>query len=292
MKNGLKTAVLLVVLGLLFLFIGEAIGGRSGLQIAFVFALALNFFSYWFSDKMVLAMYHARKVSESESPELHSIVDRLAANAGIPKPAVYIIPTSTPNAFATGRNPKHAAVAATEGILGILSADELEGVLAHELAHVKNRDILIGTIAATMAMAITYLARMAQYVAIFGGMDRDRDNDSGGIFAILAMAILSPIAALLIQMAISRSREFQADRSGAFISKKPASLANALLKLEQGVARMPLQEGSPATAHLFIVNPFRGEGFARLFSTHPSTNERVQRLQEIANSDSFKYGLH
>lgn len=279
MSNMLKTALLLGLLTVLLVLIGGAVGGQQGMLLAFLFALAMNFASYWFSDRMVLAMYRARPIEESKAPGLHRIVRSLATRAGIPMPRLYLIPAETPNAFATGRNPEHAAVAVTEGITRILDEEELEGVLAHELAHVKNRDILIATIAATLAGAITYLAHMAQWAAIFGAR-RDDEDEGGGLFGALFMAILAPIAALLIQMAVSRAREFQADATGARLAGKPWGLAQALQKLHMASRALPMQ-ASPATAHLFIVNPLAGNTLLRLFSTHPPLEERVARLRAM-----------
>lgn len=279
--NTLKTAFLLTLLTIFLVWMGRLIGGPTGMFWAFLIALLMNGFAYWYSDKLVLAMYGAHPISEQESPGLYSIIRRLTQEAGLPMPKLYVIPGEMPNAFATGRNPDHAAVAVTEGLLRILDSDEVEGVLAHEIAHIKNRDILIGTIAATLAGAIMMLANMARWAAMFGGLARSDDNDSrGGGIAMLAMAILAPFAALLIQMAISRSREYQADASGAKISGKPLSLANALLKLESAVRVAPAVV-SPSTAHMFIVNPLRG-GIGTLFSTHPPTQDRVARLRAMA----------
>jgi len=287
MSNTLKTVFLMTLMMVLLLAVGSAIGGRSGLVIAFVFSLLMNFFAYWFSDKIVLAMYGAKEVTEAEAPELHSIVRRLATRAGLPMPKVYIIPSLTPNAFATGRNPQNSAVAVTEGILRILDRDELEGVLGHELAHVRNRDILTGTIVATMVGAITFLARMAQWSLFFFGGGRDRENNTNWI-AELVLIIVAPIAAVLIQLAISRAREFAADEDGAKISGKPLALANALRKLERGVEAIPM-EARPETAHMFIVNPLRGEGILKLFSTHPPISERIKRLEKIAREMGVYY---
>ena len=277
--------MLLAALTALFMMIGQALGGRTGMTFALVMAAVMNFFAYWFSDKMALKMSGAVPVSESEAPELHAIVAKLAAKAGIPKPKVYIIPKPTPNAFATGRNPSHAAVAVTEGILELLNRDELEGVLAHELAHIKNRDILISSIAAVIAGAISYLAHMAQWSMMFGGFGGHGDDDEGGgsMIGALAMMILAPLAAALIQMAISRSREFLADATGAKICSCPESLASALKKLEEWNLRMPMQV-NPATAQMYIVNPLSGLSLAKLFSTHPPTEERIKRLLEMARS--------
>jgi len=272
MSNIFKTGLLLAVLTAMLVVIGGAIGGQQGMVIAFFVALAMNFFSYWFSDKMVLAMYRAQPIEESQAPALYAIVRRLATKAQIPMPRVYLIPTDTPNAFATGRNPEHAAVAVTEGIMRILDQDELEGVLAHELSHVKNRDVLISTIAATLAGAITYLAHMAQWAAMFGGR---RDDDEGGSnpIAMIAMAILAPIAAMLVQLAVSRAREYQADATGARLAGRTYGLAKALEKLQMAQQVAPM-DANPATAHLFIVNPLSGQMLMNLFSTHPPLEQR------------------
>jgi heat shock protein HtpX len=279
MSNIFKTALLLAVLTAMLIVIGGAIGGRSGMMIAFVMALVMNVGSYWFSDKIVLAMYRAQPVDEASAPRLYALVRTLAERAGIPMPRIYIVPGDTPNAFATGRNPQHAVIAVTEGILRILDEDELEGVLAHELAHVKNRDVLISTIAATMAGAITYLAHMAQFAAMFGGRHHDDDEGTNPIAAI-AMAIIAPIAAMLVQMAVSRSREYAADATGAHLSGKPWGLAKALEKLQMAQGIVPMN-ANPATAHLFIVNPLSGRSFANLFSTHPPLEERIERLRAM-----------
>jgi heat shock protein HtpX len=258
------------------------VGGEQGMVVAFVFAGLMNFASYWWSDRIVLWMYGAQEVGEAEAPEFHALVRRLAQRAGLPMPRVYIMPTETPNAFATGRNPEHAAVAATEGILRILTQDELEGVMAHELGHVRNRDILISTLAATLAGAIMMLARMAQWAALFGG-GRNSDEDEGGstgIVGMLILVIVAPLAAMLIQMAISRAREYLADATGARISRKPWALADALEKLERAATAVPL-DANPATAHMFIVNPLRGSSILHLFSTHPPIEERVARLRAM-----------
>ena len=276
MGNALKTGLLLAVLTVLFVLVGNAVGGEGGMVMAFAFAVLMNAGAYWFSDKIVLRMYRAREVSEAEAPELHAIVHRLATAASVPMPRVYVLPTDAPNAFATGRNPQHAAVAVTEGILRILSRDELEGVLAHEMAHVKNRDILIGSIAATLAGAIMMLARFAQFAAIFGGGGRDREG-GGGALGLIAMAILAPIGAMLVQMAVSRSREYQADASGARFCGRPESLARALEKIAGASRRSPI-EASAATAHMFILSPLSGRGMMSLFSTHPPVEKRVERL--------------
>ena len=273
MASGLKTAALLAGLSALFMLIGGSLGGQQGMMLAFVFALVMNVGSYWFSDKIVLRMYRAKEVG-AEHP-LHRITARLAQKAGLPMPRVYVIPDASPNAFATGRNPQHAAVAATEGLLRALSESEVEGVIAHELAHVQHRDILISTIAATMAAAIMMLANMARFAAIFGG---SRDSREGGnTLGLLATALLAPIAAMLIQAAISRQREFAADRRGADIVGSPLGLAQALRRIEATSKRVPL-DANPATAHMFIMSPFSGGGLMSLFSTHPSTDARIQKL--------------
>ena len=277
--NNVKTVILLGSLTGLLILIGGYFGGRSGVVIAFTFAMVLNFGSYWFSDKIVLKMYKAREVSEATSPELYSMVRDLALRAGLPMPRLYIVPGSAPNAFATGRNEKHAAVAVTEGIIGLLSRDELEGVLAHELTHIKNKDILISSIAATVAGAIMMLASMARWAAIFGG-GRDDADEGGGIFGLIIMAILAPIAATIIQMAISRAREYLADEGGARISGKSSGLANALEKLSQVSKTTPMKV-NPSTAHMFIVKPFTGRSMANLFSTHPPVEKRVERLMAM-----------
>src|SRR5215813_1574587 len=278
MSNVFKTGLLLAVLTAMLVLIGGAIGGQQGMVIAFVIALVMNFVSYWFSDKMVLAAYGAQPIEEASAPRLYAIVHRLATRAGIPMPRIYLIPSETPNAFATGRNPEQAVVAVTEGIMRILDEEELEGVLAHELSHVKNRDMLISTIAATLAGAITYLAHMAQWAAMFGGR---RDDDEGGSpFGAILMAILAPIAAMLVQMAVSRSREYQADATGARVAGKPWGLAKALEKLQMAQQVAPM-EANPATAHLFIVNPLSGRAFMNLFSTHPPIEDRIARLRAM-----------
>jgi len=280
MSNMLKTTVLLALLTGLILWIGEYLGGSQGLVVAFVFAVVMNFGSYWFSDKLVLAMYGARPVDMNEAPDLYRIVQNLATRAHMPMPKLYVIPSEAANAFATGRNPEHAAVAVTEGIMRLMSWEELEGVLAHEISHVRNRDILISSIAATLAGAIMMLANMMRWAAIFGGVSRNEREEGGGILGLLAMTILAPLAATLIQLAISRSREYQADASGAELLHNGEPLARALEKLESAAARVPLQ-ASPQTAHLFIVNPLTGRSFANLFSTHPPLEERIRRLREM-----------
>ena len=280
MSNVLKTGLLLGVLTALFVLGGRAIAGEQGMIIGFVMAAIMNFVSYWFSDKIVLTMYGAQPVDEAQAPGLHAMVRRLATRARIPMPRIYVIPSDTPNAFATGRNPQHAAVAVTEGIMRILDEDELEGVLAHELSHVTNRDVLISTIAATLAGAITYLAHMAQWAAFFGGRSRDDEEGGGNPLVMILFAVLAPIAAMLVQFAVSRSREFQADASGARLAGRSYGLAKALEKIEVASHVEPLP-ATPATAHLFIVNPLTGQSFARLFSTHPPTEERIARLRAM-----------
>ena len=277
--NYFKTALLLGLMTGLILMVGRALGGQQGMLLALVIAGVMNFVSYWFSDKIVLKMYKGREVSPAEAPRFHAIVDRLIARAELPKPKLYILPGDSPNAFATGRNPAHAAVAATEGVMKLMSDEEFEGVIAHELAHVKNRDILISSIAATIAGAITFLATMARWGAMFGGYGgNDRDRGGGNIISLLLTAILAPIAAMLVQMAISRSREYAADATGAQIAGQPYGLAKALEKLDAYSKRLPM-EASQATAHMFIVAPFTGSAFTNLFSTHPPIAERVRRLR-------------
>lgn len=278
--NMVKTVGLMVLMASLLLLVGQWLGGEQGLVLAFVFSLIMNLGMYWFSDKIVLMTYSAKPVTEQEAPRFYAMVRKLAHQAELPMPKVYIIPGQTPNAFTTGRNPNNAAVAATEGILQMLSEDELEGVMAHELAHVKHRDILTATVVASMAGAITFLVRMAMFASLFGGGSRDRENSNpiGGILLL----ILAPIAAMLIQFAVSRSREFAADAGAARISGRPLSLASALRKLEAGVQRFPMENAGTATAHLFIVNPLRGGGVVKLFSTHPPTQEHIARLEQIA----------
>jgi len=281
MWNQVKTVLLLSTLAGIALAIGYYFGGATGLTIALVIALAINFVTYFFSDKIVLMMYRAKEARKIDYPALHKMVEELSKEAGIPKPKVYIIPTQTPNAFATGRNPKHAVVAATEGILSLLTEKELRGVIAHEIGHVKNRDILITTIAATIAAVISYVAAMARWAAIFGGM-RDRDGEGmGNILGLIALSIITPIVAILIQLAISRAREYQADKTGAQLSQDPEALASALQKLHQGVKQKPLRGGSPATSSLFIVNPFSGNFIVSMLSTHPPMEERVKRLKAM-----------
>lgn len=276
--NTLKTVFLMTLMTVLFLLVGNLLGGKTGLTIAFFFALLMNFGSYWFSDKIVLSMYKAKEVTKETAPRLYLLVEQLAANASLPMPKVYVIDDATPNAFATGRDPQHAAVAATTGIIRGLNNEELAGVLGHELAHVKHRDILIGTIAATFVGTITFLAEMAGWAMMLGG-GRGRDNEG---ISSLFLIILAPIAATLLQLAVSRSREFDADAGGAKISGNPLALASALAKLERANQVKPLTNARPASAHMFIVNPLRGKAMMKLFSTHPSTEERIKRLQEIA----------
>ena len=282
MANQLKTTVLLAALTVLIVLIGRMFGGSQGMIIAFVFALIMNAGSYWFSDKIVLAMYRARELNISDAPDIHRIVTELAQRAGMPKPRIYLIPSETPNAFATGRNPEHAVVAVTSGILRLLDPDELRGVLAHELGHVKNRDILIGSIAATLAGAVMVIANMARFAAFFGLGGRDDEDGGGGVIALIAMSILAPLAAMLIQMAISRSREYLADATGARLSGNPRGLASALEKLAHAAQRLPMREANPATAHIFTVSPLTGKGITSLFSTHPPIEERVHRLRAMA----------
>jgi heat shock protein HtpX len=281
-SNTMKTTLLLGLMTVLIVLIGGAVGGRGGMIMAFFLAGIMNLGSYWFSDKIVLAMYRAQEISPQEHPEIHQIVMELAQHAGLPKPKIFLIEDDSPNAFATGRNPEHAVVAVTSGILRILTRSELEGVLAHELSHVKNRDILIGSIAATMAGAIMILANMARWAAIFGGgRDSEEREGGGGIIGLLVMTIVAPIAAMLIQMAISRSREYLADASGARVSGNPLGLAGALEKLEIASKRIPMEDPKPATAHMFIVNPLSGRSLLNLFSTHPPIEERIARLRAM-----------
>ena len=277
--NNIKTLFLLVTLTLILVWAGAALGGKQGMTMALVFALVLNFFAYWFSDKIVLKMYGAKAVSEAEAPELYGIVRRLIQKAEMPMPKVYIINEEQPNAFATGRNPKHAAVAVTKGIMRILSHEELQGVIGHELAHVQHRDILISTIAATIAGAISYLAQMAQWAMIFG--NRGDDEEGGNPLAALIMMIVGPIAALIVQMAISRSREYAADEGGARLAGNPRYLAGALRKLHWASQKIPMN-ANPATSHMFIVNPLSGGGLLKLFSTHPPIEERIARLESMS----------
>ncbi|MFC1686756.1 zinc metalloprotease HtpX [Nanoarchaeota archaeon] len=281
MKNQIKTVVLLTLLAVLLMFIGRLLGGTSGLIIGLVFALGINFVSYWWSDKIVLKIYKAKEANLSEHQDLHQIVESLSVRAKIPKPKVYVIPSQHPNAFACGRSPKHSAVAFTEGILGLLNNYELKSVAAHELSHIKNRDTLISTVSATIAAVISFVAMMARWAAIFGGVGGDRDN--GGILEFLILAIVAPIAAMIIRLAISRSREYLADESGAKLLHDGSGLASALEKLQTGIKHAPLKPmgTTESTAHLFIENPFRGKGLFTIFSTHPPTTERTKRLRSM-----------
>ena len=276
--NGLKTMALMVTLTLMLVFVGGLLGGKTGMTFALIMAFGINFFTYWFSDKIVLKMYRAKPVSESEVPELYNMVRRLAQRAQLPMPKVYIMDQDQPNAFATGRNPEHGVVAVTTGIMRILSSEELEGVLAHELAHIKHRDILVSTVAAAIAGAISYLAQMAQWAMIFGG--RSDDDEGGSPIATIVMMIVGPIAAMLVQMAISRSREYGADAGGARIAGNPLYLSSALKKLDMASKRIPM-DANPATSHMFIVNPLTGGGLLKLFSTHPPMEERIARLEAM-----------
>jgi heat shock protein HtpX len=280
MGNTVKTALLLGTLTGLIMLIGRYFGGAHGMMIAFIFAMVMNFGSYWFSDKIVLAMYRAKPVSEAEAPELHRMVAELAQRAGLPKPKVCVIPSESPNAFATGRDPQHAVVAVTSGIIRLLDDEELKGVLAHELGHVKNRDILIGSIAATLAGVVMMLANMARWAAIFGGFGGRSDDDEGGggFLGLIAMSIFAPLAAMLIQMAISRSREYLADSTGAAFAGQPNGLARALAKLGAASKQIPMN-ANPSTAHMFIVNPLTAKNLMNLFSTHPPLEERIRRLR-------------
>ncbi|HVJ06003.1 MAG TPA: zinc metalloprotease HtpX [Candidatus Saccharimonadales bacterium] len=282
MGNNLKTAFLLTAMTVFLVLVGQALGGRNGAVMALCIAAAMNFFSYFFSDKLAIMSSGAQAVTREELPRVYQIVERLCAKTGLPMPKIFMIPTGSPNAFATGRNPEHASVAVTGGILDLLTDDELEGVLAHELGHVRNRDILISSIAATFAGAVTILARMAGYAAMFGGGGRDRDREGGGgALGAIAMMILAPIAAMLIQMAVSRSREYQADATGAHFTGNPGALASALRKIETYATRVPMQV-SPATAHMYIIQPLLGGiSFGNLFSTHPPTAERIARLTQM-----------
>ncbi|HME45475.1 MAG TPA: zinc metalloprotease HtpX [Syntrophorhabdales bacterium] len=281
--NQAKTFFLMVLLTIIFVALGSMIGGKNGAMVAFVIALVMNMVSYWFSDRIVLAMYSAREVSESEAPELYAVVASLAQKASIPMPRVYIVEEDSPNAFATGRDPSHAVVAVTTGILRLLNRHELEGVLGHELSHVKHRDILVQTVAAAMAGAITMLANWARFAALFGG-GRDSDEEGGGnIFSVIIFSMIAAFAAMLIQLAISRSREYYADEGGAQLSGNPLYLANALRKLQTGIARVPMQDANPSTAHMFILNPFSAKGVMALFSTHPPIEERIARLEGMAH---------
>lgn len=278
--NGFKTVILMTVMMVLFILVGNLIGGQSGMMVAFLISLVMNFGSYWFSDKIVLKMYRAHEVTREQYPQLYDSVENLAMRAELPMPKVYVMENPTPNAFATGRNPQHSAVAVTTGILSLLKRDELEGVISHELTHVKNKDILVGTIAATLVGTITFIARMAGWAAMFSGGRNDRDR--GNVFSDLALIIIAPIAALLIQMAISRSREYMADEGGAQISGNPLALASALNKLQHGNEVIPMRNAGTSSAHMFIINPLSGKSLMKLFSTHPPIEERIVRLQELA----------
>ncbi len=282
--NQLKTGLLLSILTVLLVFVGQLIGGAQGAMTAFMFALVINLGSYWFSDKIVLAMYRAKPLDEAEAPQVYRVIREIAARDRIPMPRLYVIPTATPNAFATGRNPKHAAVAVTSGLLEIMSEEELKGVLAHELSHVKNRDTLIMTVAAAVAGAISQLAYWARWGMMMGGRNDDRRNSNAAVqlAALLVIAILAPLAAMLIQLAISRTREYGADESGARLTGNPQGLASALEKLETAVRAHPLPNANPATAHLFIVNPLSAGAIAKMFSTHPPVAERVRRLRSMS----------
>lgn len=284
--NTMKTFLLMGVLTVLFVLIGGAIGGQSGMTMALIIAGVMNFISYWWSDKIVLKMYGAKELNRSDAPELFAMTEELTQRANLPMPKLYKVEGDQPNAFATGRDPQHAAVVVTEGITRLLSRDELRGVISHELAHVKNRDILIGTVAATFAGAISYLANMAQWAMIFGGRSSDDDEGNNPVAGILMM-VLAPIAAMLVQMAISRSREFLADETGAQMSGNPLSLANALRKLHAGAAEIPMH-ATPATAHMFIVNPLSGGAFLNLFSTHPPMEERIARLEAMVYGSAVR----
>ena len=279
--NQVKTFFLMVVLTIIFVALGSMIGGKNGATIALAIALVMNFVSYWFSDRIVLRMYGAQPVSESEAPNLYNLIASLSQKASIPMPRLYMIESDSPNAFATGRNPEHGVVAVTTGIMRLLSRDELEGVLAHELSHIKNRDILVQTVAAALAGAITWLGNMARFSLFFcGGRD---DDDRGNIFSVIIFSMLAAFAAMLIQLAISRSREYLADESGAHLAGNPMFLAGALKRLQQGVAYRPMEDANPSTAHMFIVNPFNAQGIMALFSTHPPMEERIRRLEEMAH---------
>ena len=280
MTSQIKTGLLLGLLTAIILLFGRMVGGQSGLVVAFILALVMNVSSYWFSDRIVLAMYRAQELSPGDAPYLHQTVAELAERANIPMPRIYLIPQDTPNAFATGRGPNHAVVAVTRGILNLLSPEELKGVLAHEIGHIRNRDILIQTVAATLAGAIMFVSNMVKWAAIFGFGASD-DEEGGNPVVVLVLAIVAPIAAMLIQMAISRSREYLADETGAKLAGNPEYLASALEKLDAYARSMPIHGASPATAHMFIVNPLTAESMLSLFSTHPPTSERVRRLREM-----------
>lgn len=281
LMNTFKTFMLLTIMTLFFVWVGGFLGGRTGMTFALIFAAIMNLSAYWFSDKVILKMYKAREVTEAEVPELYSIVRRLTQKAAMPMPKVYIIDADQPNAFATGRNPKHAAVAVTNSIMGLLSPEELEGVIGHELTHIRHRDILVSSVAATIAGAITFLAQMAQWAFIFGGFGRGSNDEGGNPFVALLMMIVAPIAAMIVQMAISRSREYAADAGGARITGNPRYLASALRKLDTASGKIPMK-ATPATSHLFIVNPLSGKKVAKLFSTHPPVEERIARLEAMS----------
>ena len=289
MGNNFKATILLAVMTALIVLAGQMMGGTGGMIIALFLAARMNFFSYWFSDKIVLRMYKAVEVTPEETPQVYEIVRRLAVRAGLPMPRIYVIPEKSPNAFATGRNPEHAVVAVTEGLLELMNREEIEGVLAHELAHIKNRDILIGSIAATLAGAIMVIAGMARWSAIFGGSRNNDDEGGGGVIGLIVMSIVAPFAAMLIQMAISRSREYIADETGAGFAGNPKGLSGALAKLGAYSGRLPM-DANPSTAHMFIVNPLSGRSLMSLFSTHPPLEERISRLGgnriETKNDDS------
>ena len=288
MGNQIRTTILLAVMTALIIWVGQILGGRQGMIIALILAAGMNFFSYWYSDKLVLKMYRASEVTPNQAPELYETVRRLTQRAGLPMPKLFIIPQQAPNAFATGRNPEHAVVAVTEGLLNIMGPDEVAGVLAHELAHVKNRDILIGSIAATMAGAIMVLASMARWSAIFGGGgSNDEEGGGAGFIGLIAMSIIGPMAAMIIQMAISRSREYLADATGAGFVGSPEGLARALEKLGAYSKRLPMN-ANPSTAHMFIVNPLSGKSLMSLFSTHPPLEERIARLRGSRPSSGKK----
>jgi heat shock protein HtpX len=280
MNNNFKTYMLIAALTAVLLVVGQMAAGRNGAVIALVLALVMNFFSYWYSDKIVLKMYRAKPIDDSEYKDVKSIVENIAASANIPAPRVYVIPESTPNAFATGRSPSRAVVALTRGILDGMDRNQLKGVIAHEIAHIKHSDTLISTVAATIAGAIGFIASMARWAAIFGG-GSSRDNDKGGVIGLLVAAIVAPIAALIIQMAVSRSREYEADKEGAILAGNPVYLINALVNLSMYNKKQPLTKGNPSTAHMFIVNPFKLGGLNKLFSTHPPLEERIKRLQVL-----------
>ena len=286
--NAVKTTLLMTVLTVLLILVGSLIGGNNGMIFAFVFAMVINFGSYWFSDKIVLAMYRAKEITRDQNPTIFDIVQDLTMRAGLPMPRIYMIQSDQPNAFATGRDPQHAAVAVTEGIMRLMPKNEIRGVIAHELAHVKHRDILISSVAATIAGAITMLANMAQWAMIFGGYGgrSSRDDEGNGGLGALVMIIVAPIAAMLVQMAISRSREYDADEGGAKISGDPMALANALRRLEAAKNEIPMK-ATPATAHMFIVNPLTGKSFMNMFSTHPPTEDRIARLEDMAKGKAI-----